>query len=368
MSSPKRTPVLLVLPLLAAAVAVATNAAASTIAQNVSWTIDRPESEEKYRIVVYGDSIFAGYKGSISEVAINAAPNVDGEAASNEWGTDVEVVRRCKSGAKAGAVYRDKIVDDREYMQAPETRVVAFEMCGNDGLRARNDFSGQEGTCDYSRLDVALDNCTLYLQRAMIFINDNAAPGTLRKIVSNLYYPSYDFDNVPTDCTDPVSGLSVNKQGTFLPYLIRMNWRTCNFAHQYGFECVDTFADFMGADYDSNGDKRKDSKALRYRQGESEDDYVTRLSVTLRSTIRDSNTHFVNASTSFDYMQSDDTHPTYKGGTVDLGLLGGSGSGSSAPRYTMAQYANRRGKNPVWKKFGHERMGTGMSAFNPPAP
>ena len=367
MNSPKPFRLLLILPI-AATFAASTPALASTIAQNVSWTIDRPESETTYRVVVYGDSIFAGYKGSISNVAIYAAPTVDGEYASNEWGTDVEIVRRTKSGAKASDVFENKIVDDASYMQTPETRVVAFEMCGNDALQARNNLSGQGGTCDYSGLDEALSKCTYYLEQAMIFINANANPGTLRKVVSNLYYPSYEFDDVATDCTDATSGLNVNKQDTFLPYLLRINWRTCNFAAQYGFACADSFAEFMGADYDSNGDKRRDSKALRYRQGETEDAYVNRIAVTLRATVRDSNTHFINASTSYDYIQSDDTHPSYRGGNVSLGTLGGSGGGVSAPRFTPQQYLRRLGRNPVWKKFGHERMGTKMSVFNPEMP
>ena len=72
-----------------------------------------------------------------------------------------------------------------------------------------------------------------------------------------------------------------------------MNWRACNFAAQYGFACADSFAQYMGADYDSNGDGQIDSDALRYVQGESESAYVTRITTTLRSTIRDANTHFV---------------------------------------------------------------------------
>src|SRR4051812_7946781 len=123
-------------------------ASANSVAQNVAWTIDRPESDTEYRVVAYGDSIFSGYKGSISSVAIYSAPTVDGEYLSNFWGTDVETIRRAKAGAKAGDVYRDKIVDDASYMQTNNTRVVAFEMCGNDALGARNDFSGQTGTCD----------------------------------------------------------------------------------------------------------------------------------------------------------------------------------------------------------------------------
>jgi hypothetical protein len=104
-----------------------------------------------------------------------------------------------------------------------------------------------------------------------------------------------------------------------MPYLVRMNWRACNFAAQYGFACADSFAQYMGADYDSNSDGQIDSDALRYVQGESESAYVNRITVTLRSTVRDANTHFVNGSTSYDYIQSDNTHPTYTGSTIYVG-------------------------------------------------
>ena len=54
-------------------------AAANTLTQNLSWTIDRAGTTTKYRVVAYGDSIYAGYNGSISSVAKRAAPTVDGE-------------------------------------------------------------------------------------------------------------------------------------------------------------------------------------------------------------------------------------------------------------------------------------------------
>ena len=129
-------------------------------------------------------------------------------------------------------------------------------------------------------------------------------------------YPGYNADNALSGCNDPTTGQKVNKQTKFLPYLARSNWRACNFANTYGFKCADSFAQYMGADYDANGDGQIDSDALAYVQGESEAAYVTRITATLRSTIRDANTHFVSASTSYDYIQSDDTHPTYTGGTV----------------------------------------------------
>lgn len=251
-------------------------------------------------------------------------------------------------------------------MQTTNTRVVTFEMCGNDGLQARSNFAGQTGTCNYGVLDTAVNNCTTYLQSAMQYINANAYSGVKRKVVTNLYYPGYNADNALSSCNDPVTGQKVNKQDKFLPYIAKMNWRTCNFANTYGFACADSFAQYMGADYDSNSDGQIDSDALRYVQGESEAAYVTRITQTLRATLRDSNTHYVNATTSYDYLQSDDTHGTYTGGTVSVGLFGGTGSGTGAPDYSGAQIVG--GQNPVWNRYGHERMGWAISVFNPTAP
>jgi lysophospholipase L1-like esterase len=354
---------------LAVAVAVTSvsEALASTVTQNTSWTIDRSGTSTKYRITAYGDSIYAGYYGSISRVAKRAAPWVDGEYMSRLWNADIEVIRRCKSGAVAKDIYDNKIVNERSYMQTSNTRVVTFEMCGNDALQARSNFNGQSGTCNYGPLDTALANCTTYTEKAMQAINQYAHANTRLKVITNLYYPGYDADNALSNCTDSQTGQKVNKQDKFLPYLARMNWRACNFAAQYGFACADSFAQYMGADYDANGDGQVDSDALRYVHGESESAYVQRITVTLRSTIRDANFHFVSPSTSYDYILSDNTHPTYYGSaTIYVGLFGGTGSGSGAPDFSGSQISG--GKNPVWNQFGHERMGWAISVYNPSTP
>jgi hypothetical protein len=239
-------------------------------------------------------------------------------------------------------------------------------MCGNDFLQARDNFAGQSGTCNYGVLDTALANCTTYQQLGMQAVNQYATTATA-KMISNIYYPGYNADNVLSGCNDPTTGQKINKQTKFLPSLARSNWRACNFAQQYGFKCIDSFAQYMGADYDSNGDGQVDSDALKWQTGESENDYVTRVSVTLRSTLRDANTHFANASTSYDYIQSDNTHPTYYGSsTIGISIFTGSGSGSGAPNFSGSQIVG--GKNPEWNKWGHERMGWGLSVFNPATP
>ncbi len=339
-------------------------ASASTINQNTSWTINRGASTTS-RVVAYGDSIFAGYNGSLFSVDKRAAPLVDGEYLGRAWGSaNIQVVRRTKSGAVASDIYNNKIVGERSYMQATNTRVVMFEMCGNDYLQARSSFSGQTGTCDYSPIANALSACTTYMERGMQAINSYATTAKL-KVISTIYYPGYNADNVLTGCTDATTGTKVNKQSAFLPYLAHSNWRACTLAARYGFACADSFAEFMGADYDSNGDGLVDTDGLRYRAGETEDAYVQRITTTLRSTIRDANYHLANASTTYDYIQSDDTHPTYYGGTIGLNIFTLTGSGSGSADFD-SQISG--GKNPIWNQYGHEKMGWASSVFHPASP
>jgi len=362
MSTPLRTVLRALLPALTV-LALGAPAGANTLTQNVSWTIDRAGTSTSYRVVAYGDSIYSGYNGSVVNAAKYAAPTVDAEYLSALWNSDIESVRRAKSGAVASDIYNNKIVAERSYMQASTTRVVTFEMCGNDGLQARSNFKSQRRTCNYSDLDTAVNTCKTYVAAAMDYINANAYAGTKLKVISNLYYPGYAADNVQSTCKDAGTGATVNLQSVFLPRVATMNYWMCEFARQKGFQCADNFAQYMGADYDSNGDGQVDSEALRYVAGDTESSYVTRITSTLRSTIRDANTHFVSSSTSYDYIQSDDTHPTFTGGTVRAGLLGGT-TGAGAPRYTSFP----GGKNPIWNQYGHERMGWSLSTTNPATP
>lgn len=342
------------LSLTVAIATLAPDAHANTINQNSFWTITRPGAPTTYRVVAYGDSIFAGWYGPLFSVVKRAAPNVAGEYLGQRWGTNVQIVRRTKSGAKADDIYFNKIIADRVYMQHAATRVVMFEMCGNDYLQARDNFHGQTGTCNFGVIDNALAACTYYMEQAMAAINWYA-PHVPAKVVANLYYPGYDADNSLSQCTDPATGQPVNKQDRFLPYLARSNWRACNLAQWYGFACADSFAQFMGSDYDSNGDGLVDSAALAFNPYETEDQYVERITTTLRSTLRDSNAHLVNPWTSFDYILSDNVHQTYYGGWINLNIFSLTGSGSGGPDFADWQVVG--GKNPVWDQRGHERMG-----------
>ena len=186
MKSLLRSALLALIPALAL-MALGSAASASTLNQNVSWTIDRAGTTTKYRVVAYGDSIYAGYNGSTTNAAKYSAPTVDAEYLSALWNADIESVRRTKSGAVASDIYNNKIVAERSYMQNASTRAVTFEMCGNDGLQARTAFKKQTGTCNYSGMDAAVNNCKTYVAAAMDYINANAYAGVKVKVIANLH-------------------------------------------------------------------------------------------------------------------------------------------------------------------------------------
>ena len=121
----------------------------------------------------------------------------------------------------------------------------------------------------------------------------------------------------------------------------------------------------MGADYDSNGDGQIDSDALRYVAGESEASYVTRITTTLRSTIRDANTHFVSVEHAASTTSSPTTRTRPTPAAPSAPACSAAPTGSGAPRYTVVR---RGGKNPIWNQYGHERMGWAVSTSNPAAP
>ena len=233
--------------------ALAVHAHASTIAQNSAWNVTRTGSTQTYRVVAYGDSIFAGYTSATS-VGRRGGPHVTGEYLAALTGQKVEIRRRCQSGAVASGIYnRINSAADRVFMQDPNTRIVMFEMCGNDYLQARSSFKGSSGTCNYTGLQTAGNNCKSFTEQAMQNINTFAHANTKLKIVMNLYYPGFDADNAYSTCTDavngdPANGNRVHMRTLFLPLLAESNWYTCSLAEQYGFQCSDAFAQYMARD------------------------------------------------------------------------------------------------------------------------
>jgi cysteine-rich repeat protein len=339
---------------------------ASTIAQNSSWTVSRPGASQTLRVVAYGDSIFAGYTGATT-AARRAAPYVMAEYCAALTGQNFQVHRRCQSGAVASGIY-DRIhsTTDRAFMQDASTRIVTFEMCGNDYLQARSSFKSAAGVCNYTGLNTAFTNCKNFTQAAMTDINTFANANTKLKIVSNLYYPGYDADNSFSTCTDavngdPANGNRVNMRKLFLPRIAESNWWVCKLASDNGFLCADSFAMYMARDYDSNGDGQIDSDQIRYRAGESLDDYKARI-VAAAPLLRDANFKLVTSVSSFDYIQSDDTHPTFEGATASTFLTT---PGGSNPVLFASAGPYPDGKNIHWNQNGHDRMGWGLDPACP---
>ncbi len=286
--------------------------AASTLNQFQSVTVS-PSSggsgKPTVRHVVYGDSIFAGFVagGGIFGLPGQTRRNgayVESEYLANKLNSNIDHVGRCVSGATASQVL-SRIRRDIDFARTANTKFVSIEMCGNDFLQARTTFRSASG-CDEAPLQAALNNCITNLSASMDLINQNATAGAI-KMVMNLYYPGFAAD---ASASKAACGGRTNAQ-VFLPYIARGNFRTCDVARQKGFLCADSFGDFMGADYDRNGDGTNDNQALRYVAGETEGSYLGRVSQSLFSTVTDANNKLLSPQVSVDYIQRDDVHPTF---------------------------------------------------------
>lgn len=331
-----------------------------TIAQNSQWNITRTGAEDTLRIVAYGDSIVAGYR-DVNNIARRASTHVAAEYGAALWGQNIQVRRRAQSGAVASQIL-NRIQNDQNFMQTANTVGVHVVMCGNDYLQARSAFAGQSGQCNYNGLATALDNCLSATASAIDFINNNAGPNAKFKVIGNLYYPGFDSDNVLTNCTDPDSGDRLNRRDdVFLAIIAESNWETCNLAVENGWVCADNFAEFMAADFDSNGDGVIDSESIRFIPGESREDYIARIvAANDAGLLRDSNFKQIAPSTSVDYLLSDDTHTTFAGPTAKAGL-GGGNPGGNVTVFHPTNGAYPEGRNPTWNLNGHDRMGFALA-------
>ena len=152
-----------------------------------------------------------------------------------------------------------------------------------------------------------------------------------------------------------------------------MNWRTCNFAGRR----ASVRGQFRAVHGRRLRQERRRTDRLRrapLRCRREQDRYVTRITSTLRSTIRDSNSHFVSSSSSYDYIQSDNTHPTYSGGTVLAGLFGGTSGSGDGRTFRLSTARTRYGTSTATSARGgrcrpsprRRPDGTGASAMAGP--
>ncbi|MGY6553384.1 MAG: hypothetical protein ACXIUM_02560 [Wenzhouxiangella sp.] len=327
-----------------------------TVAQNSNWNIERTGAQDTLRIVAYGDSIVAGFTGP-TEIAQRSGTHIAAEYAAVLWGQNIEVRRRAQSGAVASAIF-NRIVNDASFMQTNNTVGVHVVMCGNDYLQARSAFAGQTGECNFDGLAAALNNCLNFTEQAINFVNENAGPNARMRVIGNLYYPGFDADNVVTSCTAPGTGQPLNRRDdVFLAIIAESNWETCNLAVENGWICADNFAEFMAADFDSNGDGVIDIDSIRFIPGESLEDYVDRiLAANQAGLLRDSNFKQISQGATVGYLLSDNTHTTFVGPTAKAGATGGTPGGNVAVFHpTDEPFPGFR--NPDWNLNGHDRMG-----------
>ena len=188
---------------LCAVALVGSEAMASTITQNMSWTIDRAGTTTKYRVTAYGDSIYAGYRGSLSSVA----------QARRAVGRRRVPVASCgtptsrSSAAPSRARWRPTSTTTRSSPSArtcrPPTPASSRSRCAaTTACRRAAASPARAAPATTAPLNTALANCTTYQQSAMQYINTNATRARKLKVVSNLYYPGYAADNALSSCTD----------------------------------------------------------------------------------------------------------------------------------------------------------------------
>ncbi len=330
-----------------------------TVAQNSAWNIERDGAQDTLRIVAYGDSIVAGYIDPTT-IARRSSTHVAAEYAAVLWGQNIEVRRRAQSGAVASAIY-SRIMNDASFMQTDNTVGVQVVMCGNDYLQARTAFAEQTGVCDFDGLAAALNTCLDFTEQAIDYVNANAGPNVKLKIVGNLYYPGFDGDDVLTNCTSPETGQPLNRRDdVFLSIIAESNWETCNLAVENGWVCADNFAEFMTADFDSNGDGMIDSDAVRFVAGEPLEDYVARiLAAHDAGLLRDSNFKQIAPGTTVGYLLSDDTHTTFIG--PDAKSTVGSTPGGNVAVFHPTDEPFPDFRNPDWNLNGHDRMATALA-------
>ncbi len=327
-----------VVGLFAATVVAGSTALATTITQNTSWTIDRAGTTAKYRVTAYGDSIYAGYRGSLSSVAKRAAPWVDGEY--SEQGVERrhrgdpphQVGRAAPPTSTTTRSSRSARTCRRPTPASSPSRCAATTAC----RRARAS-PARAAPATSAPLDTALATAPTYLQLAMQYDQRQYAHRDVR--LSRWSRTSTTRATRPTTSLTQLHRSGVRPGGEQAGQAScrtspASNWRACNFAahlrlpvrrqlravHGRRLRLERRRADRLRrAPLRPGRDRRRPTSTPHHRRP-------------CRSTLRDANTPLRRApSTSYDYIQSDNTHPTYTGSTVYVGLFGGTGSGSGRP-------------------------------------
>jgi lysophospholipase L1-like esterase len=255
-------------------------------------------------VTTFGDSIAAGYCGIFCR---------------NDSLT-VRYARHVANARDARVSYRGKAVSGEVMSQIAgrvETNLtdlraadyVTIEGCGNDFLDARSTFRSSSNCTNESPLANALATCKTQMLRALDKIALERKAGSMVQVMA-LYYPG-----VNSDKSRSCNGMS--HFDIFLDYITEANWFTCNEAWKRGFKCTDGIAAFNAADVDTalDADTAVDAAQIRINQATDANNvagYYSRV-FDNKAVITDANTKRVSASSTVDYLLSDDTHPTNAG-------------------------------------------------------
>lgn len=255
-------------------------------------------------VTAFGDSIVAGYCGIFCRT--DSYGVYYGRAVANARDARVSYRGRAQSGEVMSQIV-SRINSNLTDLRAAD--YITIEGCGNDFLDARSSYRGQSDCTNETVLATALDRCRTNYRTALNTIAANRKAGS-QVLVMSLYYPGMNSDKGRT-CG------SNRHFDVFLDYIVEANWTMCNEAWARGFKCVDGLAAFNAADVDTtlDADTTPDISQVRIDQATDQNNFAAYYNRVLASkaVLTDANTKRTGTSTTADYLQSDDVHPTSAG-------------------------------------------------------
>jgi lysophospholipase L1-like esterase len=252
----------------------------------------------------FGDSIAAGYCGLFcrnDSLTVRYAKRV-----ADARDAKVDYRGRAVSGEVMSEIV-DEISANLSDLKAAD--YVTLEGCGNDFLDARSTYRNSSNCTDESPLANALSTCKTQMVRALDLIAANRKAGSVVQIMA-LYYPGINADKSRT-CN------GMTHFDVFLDYITEANWFTCNEAWKRGFKCMDGLAAFNAADVDTtlDADTLVDASQIRISQAVDANNFAGYYSRVYdnKAVLTDASYKRISATSTVDYLLSDDTHPTNAG-------------------------------------------------------
>ena len=255
-------------------------------------------------VTAFGDSIVAGYCGIFCRA--DSYGVFYGRRVAEARDASVSYRGRAQSGEVMSQI-ASRVASNLTDLRAADP--ITIEGCGNDFLDARKSYRNQSDCTNETVLATALDRCRTNLRTALNTIASNRKAGS-QVLVMTLYYPGLNSDKGRT--------CGAGKHfDVFIDYLLEANWTMCNEAWSRGFKCVDGLASFNAADVDTtlDADTTVDIDQVRINQATDAGNFPAYYNRVLASkaVLTDANTKRTGTSTTADYLQSDDTHPTSAG-------------------------------------------------------